>query len=511
MSISIVQRPERTHKENEDVLCRWNCSRQPYLFFFQRRDAEVINLADDAGFLSMIFSNTVDVSQVVVGASIYVSEYDKAGKITSVIATAPFFIVVTDIAFDPAAATSGGFVNLFTRENYLLNIVIRGTDPNTGKGVDLATAVATPNKRGLIRFDAQSFLNGYMKKRELFNFDIRNKIDKDVFGWFVISYVERWNLSSNAFITDPVKYWFVDAAKSLLSDYGQNLCDYTPTINVDPAPVTNKAKFLTDFERSTFFVGYPFSLSFIYPEEIASSDMTIHEEAFDQSGSSMGDVIDSIDTSQAGGVNRLTLIGQNAAGFYDGVDSVDVWLRQGDILRRRYTVGGYVADGYTESVPPFDIETAQVDLTVRQRVMIVQDCIESPVFLKWRNSKGGWDYWLFGKYQEYSRETSRDGIIFSESDDIEIATRRSKATQMQSKKTFSVGAIVDRVDFEGIQKITSSPCIQMLFDRSKFISEPQRAWIDVLLVPRSLKWASVSPKVEVELVFELPNDYTIQN
>lgn len=511
MGILILQRPSRQNIETEDVVSNWSCSRLPYIFKFARRDATALSLYDTGGFLCVRFSSTgIDPSEITVGSSIFISAIDASAKIVNVtVAGSPYYDVVTDVAF--TSGLSGGWVNVMSRQSYSLNVYINGYDASTGRVKQFAVANVTPDLRGSMVFDAQAFINYYMRKEDLFTYTALNKKDNNVWGWFIISYTERWSQSNNNTVTDNEKYFFLDAVKPLLSRYGQNLADYLPSRHAFPEPLTVKAKWLTDFPRSTYFTGWPFSLSVILPDEFDGVNMTLQEEKFDNNGASMGVIDNTVDTSLAGAVNRFTLSERNSPTPYAGASYVDVWLYSGDVVQRGYVVSGYRAVGYTELVPPTTTSVEPVEVTEHHRIRIVDGCVDSPVFIKWRNRLAGNGHWLFSRYQELQKEPSIEASVYTPYEDIATAVSLDKVTQMSVKNTITVGAVVSSQDAEGILGLLSSPFIQMLVDKDLVNTEPERAWLNIQIVPKAVKWVKSAGNVEIELTFRLPNDFTVSN
>ena len=76
---------------------------------------------------------------------------------------------------------------------------------------------------------------------------------------------------------------------------------------VTPIP---KAKFLSDFESPTYFPGFPFSLSFIYSENLVGIESFRNQENYDINGSPtiVGPAVQ-LNNGEAQEVNRLLIEG----------------------------------------------------------------------------------------------------------------------------------------------------------------------------------------------------------
>ena len=120
----------------------------------------------------------------------------------------------------------------------------------------------------------------------------------------------------------------------------------------DPAlSDVNRAKFLSDFEKPTFFRDFPFDLSFIYSEKIKGNAVARNEQKFDLNQGLVGGIEeDGLDASQHTHVNRMILKDD-----YDAAKEVDVWLSlDNDVMAEPelYVDPGYVETTYVEPAPP---------------------------------------------------------------------------------------------------------------------------------------------------------------
>jgi hypothetical protein len=512
--ITITKRPERFHKKYDDRFSRWNCSRHPYLFEFLRQDivvSSVVNLNGNIAFSISLFQHP-DALQIAQGEQVYFSALDGVFNVLSSQTAFFFQVIEIDASFDPNITS--GFLNLLKRNNYFIEIKLRGLNAiGNQDDVSFGTARITPNTQGVAKFDAQNFLNNFVSKENLFEYDVLSWRDPACYGSFEFSFREVYRDSNNVELNDKTKYFFIDATKYLLEDYGQNLCDFTPfnlNVNNYDTILVQRAKFLCDFERPTYFVGYPFSLSYINTGEIARS-LNAHETKRNEQNAVISTT--STDLTQffdVDGVYRLTLQESANATPYANTSVVEVWLRISNVVAQRYAVEGYVEAGYSQNVSSPAIATGQ-DVTEHKFVKIVRPCGTSPIYLCWRNSKGGFSYWLFENKQEVEYQSSQDGTFIDEGDDLEVSNRRKTIFQANQSKVLSLGGVVSLEDFNGIRTIYQSPNVLLLVDQSKLATEPERAWLSVRPIPKSLKHFTTADTIEFEIQVELPAYYTIQN
>ena len=97
-----------------------------------------------------------------------------------------------------------------------------------------------------------------------------NKINSKQFGEgskFNIQIRENYNGISGKYssLSTNSALFYSNSAKQIQEQYGYNMAEYVPTYD---ATRTVKAKFQSVFKRPTYFVGYPFSLNFLYSDNM---------------------------------------------------------------------------------------------------------------------------------------------------------------------------------------------------------------------------------------------------
>jgi hypothetical protein len=129
----------------------------------------------------------------------------------------------------------------------------------------------------------------------------------------------------------------------------------------------------------------------------------------------------------------------------------------------------------------------------------------------WKNSLGGWDYWLFDNNAEinYTAKHNTNYNVYVEN--IETTNLRSKFVSADQVKTITVGDSVSVDSLVGLKGIESSAQVFMLYDQSKLATTPELAWIGVNVVPKGFKHTSFANYVDIEVTFELPDYYTTNN
>ena len=105
---------------------------------------------------------------------------------------------------------------------------------------------------------------------------------------------------------------------------------------------------------------------------------------------------------------------------------------------------------------------AQTRLTEIKRVKINTNCIDNPICLRWLNSLGGFDTWVFGRRQIKTLEVSDSVFVKQYQPDLTAGN----PMQNISKRAFkSIILGVDNLDksySDGLFELAKSPFVQML-------------------------------------------------
>ena len=94
---------------------------------------------------------------------------------------------------------------------------------------------------------------------------------------------------------------------------------------------------------------------------------------------------------------------------------------------------------------------AEARITEIKRVKINRDCRKNPVYLMWKNSLGGWDFWLFDNKSENTIKTKAGELYDIYNEDIEREVARTKVLQNRQLKNVVVGDVDKMVQLIMIQ------------------------------------------------------------
>ena len=315
MALTVSSLP---HQAINGINTRWNALHHPINYVIQRRDQNVQIRYNSGASVVINMIGAVDPSAVV---GSYIQYFTSNGTVYTLQITAVTTnnITVTGATFTGSAV--GGYVNYLSRSAYYIETEILHVDASYGF-VSLGKMRHTPDIQGNIELNVATLMKGRTVFPNLFEYDQINKAMPGEGGRYSLRFYEYYN-GQQTIIGElfDVDYW-TNSAKQVGDLYGSNMAKYVPTVD---AARTDKAKFLTTFEQPTYFVGFPFSLSFIFSDNIAPYVITREEERFDVNGASLSTDTATILNAERWNVNRLMLEGS----YSTGVETVQVWLESG--------------------------------------------------------------------------------------------------------------------------------------------------------------------------------------
>lgn len=308
----------------------------------QRKDKQ-ISVTSNFDGNSRVGSSTAFPADVVAGQSIYINSGPYVGVFTVLsVHNTPSYYIVIDAPY--TSHTVSGFVNfLDAYENYYVETIVYGITIANAY-YEVGTMVNKPGSDGISAVDTAAFLKTIVSFQDTFTYDQLNKRDETMSGRFNIQYREVYNGVAQAWsgVSSTLVYYFTNATKQVQQRYGSNVGEHVPFVNADTTE--QKAKFLSDFAKPTYFPGFPFSLAFIYADTLAGLAVSKFERKKDLNGVAIATTEFELSTGQSLYVNRLML----EQGYDSSVKEVDVWLEAGGASCQQYFEEGYIADGYFE-------------------------------------------------------------------------------------------------------------------------------------------------------------------
>lgn len=369
MSINVTTYPRITKTEDPLEVSRWGALHQMGKWVFSRRDYVINTITsasvDDStvGIIVDLYSDVDPITEIEVGQTVYISSgaYAVSGVVTAFSGTT---ITLGDVEY--LGDSAGGYCNLITaRRNYVLEIQVVKL-----VGVAWVVAGTTENRPaadGTLTFDAHPLLRSLADLADDCDYDQVNQRQEDLGGPYNLRYRETWTgkAEEDEYTTLPQVniHYYVNAAKQLQEEYGVNMAQYV-TFPPDDASVPAQhsyAEFLSEFDRPTYFPGFPFSLCFIYSENIADYGTHKMEESFNGNEVSQGTSDEELDSNQALFVNALTMDG----GYSEIIKSIDVWLE--------------VDTDETGGIEYYEADTVEESFVETVSVVTLQESYSSPL------------------------------------------------------------------------------------------------------------------------------------
>lgn len=320
----------------------------------------------------------------------------------------------------------------------------------------------TPNKEGFTRCDISGYLKTLVNANDNFKYDVLNWRDLDRSASFTIRYRQVWDDGEGIWYSAPQPLYVTYSAKQLGDKYGGNMAEYV-TFFEDPNP-DHWAKWLTDFDTPTAWDGLPFDNSFILSEYLVTKEIKLRTISLDVNGNPIG----------AGELNSFILNNDN--GYVLGEDLSRLIIQKGslpvleddDILDGLGINRLMLAGSPSPGVKYFQIQlysgsdAAPKYITQPLNIKIEKPCKGPKVYIKWLNTLGGWDYWLFEKDNITSISTANDIQIDRNVFDWENADTIADLIKKSAAKRINIGATVSMDDAAALEGIYTSIKVMMM-------------------------------------------------
>ena len=312
MSIAVIQTP------NTDVnghISKWQAVHQPINYVLERQDQQVQIKSKPGSNVRIQIIGSLPVEVAVGQRVLWVSGFEsEISTITSISGSVIFTDSVT-----AGSVLGGHVVYLDAYKDYFVETVILYV--GQGGYQTVGTLRSKTNLVGQVTLPVSSVLKTVAEYDNTFDYDVINKAIAGEGGAYNIRFREAYNgieqPLSNTF--GAVQY-FVNGIKQIGELYGSNMGEYVPTLD---ATRTDKAKFLTVFDKPTAFKDMPFSMSFIYSDNLLNEQIECETIGYDANGTSIFNDTENLDINQRAKVNRLTLID----GYTSSVKTFDIWLQ----------------------------------------------------------------------------------------------------------------------------------------------------------------------------------------
>ena len=309
-------------KKNPSILInghksKWFPAHQPITFEMQRIDASVIQKYNSGGTEIHFRLNIKPPSSVLSGQKVYYVQgiYSKILTIKSLTGT------YLKVSYDSSllGGVAGFFIFLDAYKGHYIE-----TKVSYIKGSTYESIGSIKNKTdnlGVAKVSVQELLSTKTINQNDF---LYNSINKHQFGEgskFNIQIREVINGVAGNYtaLTDANVLYYTNSSNQIQDKYGYNMGSFVPTFDNTR---TDKAKFQSVFKKPTYFVNYPFSLNFIYSDNMLNYQLTRKEQTKDINGNVIATTTDNLSMSSRLYANRLML----KQGYTSNIKTLDIWL-----------------------------------------------------------------------------------------------------------------------------------------------------------------------------------------
>lgn len=341
MSISIIKNPTilvNGHKS------KWFPAHQPITFEIQRFDANVTLKNNASNFNEIHFYLNIPVPSTVKAGQKFTYIRGESSQILTIKSVQGNIIKIVAIT-GILGGTLGNINFTDAYKGYFIETKISFVDNTTYK--EIGTIKSKPNDIGKAKVSVQELLATKCINQNNFPY---NAINLHQFGEgsrFNVQVRESYNGVAGNFsaLSKTDALYYTNSALQIQEKYGYNMANYVPTLD---SGRVDKAKFQSVFKRPTYFVGYPFSLSFIYSDNMLNYQLVRKEDTKDINGNIVANTSSNLSTASRDWANRLML----KQDYTSDIKTVDVWLEANEVtVQNPYVQGGY-SSGYYRPYQP---------------------------------------------------------------------------------------------------------------------------------------------------------------
>lgn len=379
-------------------ISKWNAAFNPIVINYQRKDFVIIEVSQSGANVKVKTSVTLTADQygkaLTYGIYFKSAKYEFYGIPLSYNSTDGFVVSTPYVGTD-----STGYLNVnVTKKNYFVQTEV--TTPSN----PVIIAEHTPGVDGHTRADLSPYLQSLLSPDDANTYLQNNYKDYNLGGSYTIRYREVWDGGNSEWFAGPYPLYYTYAAAQLGERYGGNMAQYVPFLTT--VTIKEKAKFLTGFELPTFWEGLPFDLSFIYSENVINQQLYF-------------EVI-----PNCGALSNSLLLNADATYLLNADQSRFIIGRTYNSSIQGYQIIEALGINRIRMPNAFDCCATQLVANIYylngdSKFYIMQDqlikyqctCDDPYVYLKWINSRGGWDYWRFGFNQDLSNSTTNSEQI----------------------------------------------------------------------------------------------------
>ena len=132
-------------------------------------------------------------------------------------------------------------------------------------------------------------------------------------------------------------------------------------------------------------------------------------------------------------------------------------------------------------------------------ILVEDNCIpDSPLYVRWLNTLGGWDYWMFGVRQFYSSKSEQKEFANRFIESVHNDRRTTDLTNLSVSNFVKAGAgVLSANEFEALKEIEYSPMVD-------YYDTKQMHWIGCQVSEVANENDTKLMTKSIEITFELP-------
>ena len=329
--ISVISKPITKITGDTSNTSKWVGIHQPVEFEVKRKDYDILSKGgiynqpqNDGTALALTWFRITDIGEIKVGdiVNFLCGPEEKKRSFTltvakiNLVSTGNYSFIFFDLndVIDADKITAyKAYVNV-QRKGYYIETFVYQSIKNDN--LDLA---------GVVRSKVDVWGNAKINIQKILSSNVTNenkssytKINEPVYnqgGIYNIKIREVYDGYVGAFTTllNTDNLYFVNGSKQLQDPNNFNFGEFVPTLNDSRV---SKAKFLSVFDKPTYFNNYPFDVSFIYSDNLLNKQVA-RVETINGNPSNTN-----LLTNGRGFVNRLKLAG----GYASSVKTIDIYL-----------------------------------------------------------------------------------------------------------------------------------------------------------------------------------------
>lgn len=444
----------------------------PLLVKVERKDYAVVDTQDDGAGNTQI-NVTGTPPALTVGGTLFVNVGTFGSGLCGnfdILSNSGSAIIIDEPYTSPF---TGGYVNLITdRPNYYVYTKIQLSLPAilTQFG-ELQTRYRQDrlNNLGVGYIDLSPQMKVDFHQEDEYDYDGINSKDLNDCCQYGVYFQEVWDASTEVFSSE-YNIDAVNAAQQIpkiqdlqfsgqLRDTGSNMIEYV--MFVDNNLLNEIALFLTDSRRPTHYPGLPFDLQIL-------SSLQVYDWLQSSGALTVSQIVMRDNTT----LTTTTIAFSEAI----GLDS---------FYQRLQIPSTSFATGATHLIYYISMVDGAMDLRLTEQLHVkLKDIPCNPVYLRWNNSLGGWNYYCFSARQIHGQKTASLGEFSQTLPDVDISdqTTTSSFIGKTSEPYMTVGAEqLDSYDIALMESLVASPFVEILYNIADYMednTEPLK-WMEV--------------------------------